>query len=137
MKKRVFGKNFSRSRKAREAMFKALLATFLSYGQIKTTKAKATVVRQLLSKYHKIALKGTLAGRRQILANHFNKRIVADKLMSLPKEIKLEMTNLGPRKGDGTEIVLLKMEIVKKEEVKEEVVKKQVKKDAKNISTKK
>ena len=143
MKKSVFGRNFSRSRKARNAMHKSLLTAFLLAGKIKTTKTKVIVLRELLVKYKKIAAKDTLAARRQISAFLFNRKDLVEKMMAMSKEVKFKETNLGARRGDNSEMVLLEMESpAKKEEKAEPVVekkpvKKTVKKNAKNISTKK
>lgn len=144
MKKGVFGRNFSRSRKARAAMYKSLLTAFLLSGKIKTTNTKVKVLREIITKYQKIAIKDTLAARRQIAAFLFNRRDLVEKMMAMTN-IKLKETNLGARRGDASEMVILEMETpIKKEEPTEatsdKIAKKAVKpakKHAKNISTKK
>lgn len=146
MKKKVFGRQFSRSRKAREAMFKALLGSFLMVGKITTTKAKVSTLKQLLVKYQKIAAKNTLASRRMLLAAMFNKREWVDKLMALPTDAQYKETNLGARRGDGVEEILFEVvnlvedkdkTIKETPKVKPEVkpeVKKGVKKEAKTAA---
>jgi len=161
MKKGVFGRNFSRSRKARNAMHKSLLTAFLLSGKIKTTKTKVVVLREFLTKYQKIAAKDTLAARRQISAFLFNRKDLVEKMMAA-SETKFKETNLGARRGDNSEMVLLEMETPAKKEsivipaeagihtkkgtgspirsgmtTEEKPVKKTVKKHAKNIPTKK
>jgi large subunit ribosomal protein L17 len=99
MRKRVKGKKLSRSRTARDALFRSQLKALLEYGEIKTTKAKAKAVQPWIDSLVVKSKKDTLASRRQVLAKLANKRETTDKLYTYAK---------GTKRGSGyTRIVLL------------------------------
>ncbi len=105
-----------------KATLKSLARNILIYQSIKTTRAKAFVVKPLVEKLIQLSKDNTLAAKRQafkILCDH--------KLVSLLfNEIGLRfkhrtggytrILNLGKRRGDDADMVLFELtEIIKKE----------------------
>ncbi|MBI4157782.1 50S ribosomal protein L17 [Candidatus Woesebacteria bacterium] len=68
MKKKVFGRYFSRSRKAREALFKSLIKAFFLHGKMTTTLAKAKAIQGEIDKIVTLAKKEGLSKEREIAA---------------------------------------------------------------------
>lgn len=143
MRKMVFGRKFSRGKKGREALLRSLVRSIVISNKIVTTKAKAKGIQAQLDKLVTLAKKGTLAGRRQILAYVGNDKKTTDTLVNkiVPSfgERKSGFTriiNLPARVGDGAQMARLEwveaikeIKVEKKEEqpvVKKTAVKKTV-----------
>jgi len=130
MRHRISGKKLSLNSNQRKALFKNLINSLVIYGKIKTTEAKAKVVRRLAEKLIAKGKEQTLHARRIIAAFLQNKRAVnkiVDELAPLFKKRPggyTRIVRLGERKGDGAPKV--KLELVEKpeKEKNEEVVKK-------------
>lgn len=112
MIKKVFGRKLSRSRPAREALFSALAKSMVLSGKMVTTKAKAKAVQRDIEKCVSLAIKGTLDGRRKVLAYFDNAKDVTDvlfqktaKLFGDKKSGFTRIINLPRRKGDNAEMV--------------------------------
>ena len=112
MKKRVFGRKFSRGRKARTALFKSLAREFILRGQITTTQARVKAIKPVIDKLVTLAKQNTLTGKKALFAFlHQNKGIV-DKL---EEEVKSRFGSLSsgftkqvrvaPRSGDSAPLV--------------------------------
>lgn len=138
MKKRIFGRKFSRGKKGRTALLRSLIRALVASGKITTTKARAKAIQGQVDKYLARAKKGGLAWRRKILAEMGNDRqtvaALFEKAASLFAKRKsgfTRITHLARRKGDNAEMVRL--------EWVETIIDKQkrvIKNDVKNISTK-
>lgn len=111
MNKKIFGKKLSRSRPAREALFSALSKSLILNGKIVTTKAKAKAFQNDVEKFVSLAKKGTLEGRRTVLAALDNAKKETDILFQ--KTAKLfegknsgftRIVNLPRRKGDNAQM---------------------------------
>jgi large subunit ribosomal protein L17 len=132
MRKRVKGKKLSRSRTARNALFRSQLRALLEYGEIKTTKAKAKAIQPWVDTLVVKTKKDTLASRRQVLAKLANNRTDADKLYIYAKGTKrnsgfTRIVLLSSRRGDDTPMVkLLWVDELKKETSKKADKKKKV-----------
>jgi large subunit ribosomal protein L17 len=150
MRKKLFGKNFSRSRKARLAMYRSLTRALVLNGKISTTLEKAKVLKVYFEKQLTVAKRGTVAARRKLLANLGNAREVADEIVRLGTlSVYLKVTPLPSRKGDAAKMARVEVtgwvakeekKVEKKEKVKKvEKAKpeKEVKKVEKKTSTKK
>jgi large subunit ribosomal protein L17 len=111
MQKKVFGRKFSRGRKARTAMFRALTRAVILNGKMTTTKAKAKAVQGSLEKFITWAKEGSVAGRRKVLSEMGNDREAVDKLFGpVAKLFKsrsggyTKITYLPRRMGDAAEM---------------------------------
>jgi large subunit ribosomal protein L17 len=126
MKKKVFGKKLSRASSTRKALFRSLLKALITYGSIKTTKAKAKAVVPDAENIITVAKTGNLNSRRRVSAILSDDREVVNKFYSsvLPalKDRKggyTRIVNLPSRKGDGAQMARLEWTEIKKSEVKE------------------
>ena len=142
MRKMVFGRQFSRGKKGRIALFRSLVRAIILNGKIITTKAKAKAIQKDLNKYLKQAKKNTVATRRKVLAEMGNDREAVDALFlkvapafSKRNSGFTKITALPKRKGDAAEIVrfewtekVLEEKKEKKESKKGEKTSKEVKK---------
>lgn len=134
MRKKVFGRHLSRGRKAREALFRALIRALVVNGKITTTKAKAKAIIPLADRLVAAAKKGTIASRRRVLGQLGNDREVADLIFAKVAPAFSKTTSgftriilLPPRHGDSAEMAILEWsqkvemaEPVKKEKGKKE-----------------
>jgi large subunit ribosomal protein L17 len=99
----------------RKAMLRNLVTSFLKYGKIETTEAKAKETRSIAEKMITIAKKGDLNARRQVLAYVTEEAVVQDLFDNIaPKYIDknggyTRMYKLGQRRGDGAEVVILEL----------------------------
>ena len=129
MKKKVYGRQLSRSFTARRALFRALIRAIVMHGSIKTTKAKAKSVQSDIDKLVTLAKAGGINERRRIYARLGNDRKTTDMLMDIVKRSFSSRTSgftrivkLPRRKGDGAEIAKLewtdKVKVVEKKKVK-------------------
>lgn len=114
MKKKVFGRKFSRGTSGRIALFRALVRALVLNGKITTTKARAKAVQGQIDKYVSHAKKGGVSLRRKVLAEMGNDRETVDRLFGkiAPVFAKREsgfskITLLKRRKGDNAEMVML------------------------------
>ena len=115
MRHKVSGRRLSRSKDQRRALRKNLVTQLLKYDRIKTTEAKAKAVRGDAEKLVTLAKRGDLHARR-LAAARVNE---ADALHRLFDELATRyedraggytrILRLGPRQGDGAEIVLLEL----------------------------
>ena len=80
MKKKVFGRYFSRSRKAREALFKSLIKAFFLHGKMTTTLAKAKAIQGEIDKIVTLAKKEGMSKEREIAAKLSADRVQVRKI---------------------------------------------------------
>ena len=131
MRKKVFGKQLSRGRKSREALFRSLTKALIDSGKIVTTKAKAKAIQRDLDKLIILAKKDSISARRKISAWLGNNRKyvkkVSSEIMPLFKDRKSGFTRiilLPPRRGDNAEMARIEWteQIVKdsKKEIKKD-----------------
>ena len=99
----------------RRAMLRNLVTSFLKSGKIETTITRAKETRSLAEKMITLGKRGDLHARRQVLAFVTEEDVVA-KLFSdiAPKYAErnggyTRMYKVGPRKGDGAEVVILEL----------------------------
>ena len=118
----------------RNAMLRGMVIYLIENGSIETTLTRAKEVRAIAEKMVTLGKENTLAARRQALA-YITKEDVVTKLFAVvaPKyaDVKggyTQIYKLGPRRGDGAEMALIrfvgddapKAEEDKKDEKKEE-----------------
>ena len=110
----------SRDTQHRQAFLRNGLRNLITHGQIKTTKARAKMLKRWADKLIHRAQKGTQADRRQ-LHRFFGKRDMVNTLVEriaplFPKRTSgfTRIKPYGIRRGDNTELVIL--ELIKKPE---------------------
>ena len=118
----------------RKAMMRGMVTLLLENGQVETTLTRAKEVRSIAEKMITLGKKNTLASRRQALA-YITKEDVVTKVFSELAPLYAERNGgytqiykLGPRRGDGAEMAIVKLIDYVKPEAKKE--KKAAKKDA-------
>lgn len=99
----------------RKAMLRGMVTYLLENGSIETTLTRAKEVRSIAEKMITLGKKNTLAARRQALS-FITKEDVVKKLFDT---IAIQYTDrnggytqifkLGPRRGDGAEMALLRL----------------------------
>ena len=118
----------------RNAMLRGMVTLLLANGQVETTLTRAKEVRSMAEKMITLGKKNTLASRRAALA-YITKEEVVAKLFAELAPLYAERNGgytqiykLGPRRGDGAEMAIVKLIDYVKPEAKKE--KKAAKKDA-------
>ena len=115
MRHRVKTKKLDRKKEPREMMLRNLASSILIYEKVKTTKAKAKVVRSLAEKMITIAKKGDLTARRKLISTLPQKMAIKKAMEVLGKRYKdrnggySRIIKLGTRQGDGAEIVQIEL----------------------------
>ena len=116
MAHRIAGRKLGRKTGPRKALFKNMIVAVLRYEQIKTTEARAKEVRGQVERVITLAKDGSLAARRQIIAELPDEPLVIDKLMNeiAPKYSDrasgyTRIIKIGPRNGDAAPMVQLEL----------------------------
>lgn len=137
MKKKVFGKQLSRGRKSRRALFRSLIKALVAYGSIETTLSKAKAIEGEIEKLVNTAKDTKVANKRMVYAKLANDRDTSQSIYKIATAMKdrksgfTKMTKLGARKGDSAQMVRLEWS-VKIAEDKKKTVKKATKEDKKD-----
>ena len=120
----------------RNAMLRGMVTLLLENGQVETTLTRAKEVRSMAEKMITLGKKNTLASRRAALA-YITKEDVVTKVFGELAPLYAERNGgytqiykLGPRRGDGAEMAIVKLIDYKKPEAKD--TKKEKKADAKD-----
>ena len=99
----------------RNAMLRGMVTLLLENGQVETTLTRAKEVRSMAEKMITLGKKNTLASRRQALA-YITKEDVVTKVFSELAPLYAERNGgytqiykLGPRRGDGAEMAIVKL----------------------------
>jgi large subunit ribosomal protein L17 len=110
MRHRSNKKILSRKKAPREAMLRSLATSVILYEKVKTTQAKAKVVRPIVERLITHSKSNTLNARRKLTETLYHKKAVAKALEVLgPRYIDRKggytrITKLGKRQGDGAEM---------------------------------
>lgn len=113
MRKQVFGRHFSRSRKAREALFKSLIKTIILHGKIETTYAKAKAIQGDIDEMVGLAKKGGVSAFREISSALSADRKMVAKLVGDATSFKertsgfTRIVRLPARFGDAAQMARL------------------------------
>jgi large subunit ribosomal protein L17 len=136
MRHQIKAKHLNRDSNSRKALFKGLVTSLITSGEIHTTEPKAKVIKGLVDKLIHRAQEGSVNTRR-VLARFFGRRDVVnelvDKVAPAMKDRSSGFTRivrLGKRRGDNT--MLVKMELVNNPHEEVKAVKKADKKDEKS-----
>ena len=123
MRKNVFGKRLRRDKNERTALFKNLISSFVLYGSMKTTEAKAKAIKGSIDKLVTKAKKGEDA--RRLIAPFVNPEAL-EKLLKEAKRFSKRSggytttVKIGKRIADNAAMVVMKW-VDWEEEVKPEV----------------
>ncbi len=118
----------------RKAMMRGMVTLLLENGQVETTLTRAKEVRSMAEKMITLGKKNTLASRRAALA-YITKEDVVTKVFTELAPLYAERNGgytqtfkLGPRRGDGAEMAIVKLiDYVKADEKKAKKEKKEAK----------
>ena len=124
----------------RNAMLRGMVTLLLENGQVETTLTRAKEVRSVAEKMITLGKKNTLASRRAALA-YITKEDVVTKVFSELAPMYADRNGgytqifkLGPRRGDGAEMAIVKLiDYVKPEADKKDSKKKEKKVEAKPL----
>ena len=99
----------------RNAMLRGMVTLLLANGQVETTLARAKEVRSMAEKMITLGKKNTLASRRAALS-YITKEEVVTKVFSELAPLYAERNGgytqiykMGPRRGDGAEMAIVKL----------------------------
>ncbi|MDD3285753.1 MAG: 50S ribosomal protein L17 [Patescibacteria group bacterium] len=115
MRHRNANKILDRKKGPRELMLRNLASSILIYEKVKTTKAKAQAVRPLVERMITAAKAGDLNARRGLIKVLLQKNAVKKSMEVLGQRYQnrpggyTRMTKLGPRPGDGAEMVQIEL----------------------------
>jgi len=107
--------SFSRKDNHRKSLIRNLVTSFILYEEIKTTKPKSKEVKSTFEHLMNIAKKNDLNSKRRILSFVFDKKAALKMFEVLVPRFKkvqsgfIKIYKLGPRKGDASEQVILKL----------------------------
>ena len=108
-------RKLGRTTAQRKAMMRGMVTLLLENGQIETTLTRAKEVRSIAEKMITLGKKNTLASRRAALA-YITKEDVVTKVFSEYASLYAERNGgytqiykLGPRRGDGAEMAIVKL----------------------------
>jgi len=115
MRHRVAGHRLNRSHGHRRALRRNLIKALFRYERIKTTKAKARSIRAEAEKLITKGKRGDLHARRQVAAVLNDPEVTRKVFEELAPRYAnrnggyTRMLKLGPRQGDGAEMVILEL----------------------------
>jgi len=119
MRHRRAGRKLNRSSGQRQALFRNLAVELLDHEVIHTTEAKAKSIRPQTEKLISLAKRGVLGNRihaQRLAMARLNNEVVVKKLFNeiAPRYASrpggyVRITRLGPRKGDGAEMVQIEL----------------------------
>ncbi len=115
MRHRKVGRTLGRKKAPREAMLRNLAASIIIHEKVKTTEAKAKEVRTLVERAITTSKTPTLFSRRKLLKIFYTEHPVNKLLEVLGPRYTTRpggytrMVKIGPRKGDGAEIVQIEL----------------------------
>lgn len=114
MRKRNKGRILSRTKNKRTALLKTLAGSLFLHEKIKTTEAKAKELRSFSEKLITRAKTNTVANQR-ILSQSLNTEAVKKLVKDIAPKYSARqggytrIINLGPRKSDGANMVIIEL----------------------------
>lgn len=99
----------------RKAMLRNLVTSFLKYGKIQTTEARAKELKSISEKMITLGKKGDLHSRRQALEYILDETVVKKLFDEIaPKYADRQggytrILKLGPRRGDAAPLVIIEL----------------------------
>ena len=122
----------------RNAMLRGMVTLLLENGQVETTLTRAKEVRSMAEKMITLGKKNTLASRRAALAYITKEDVVTKVFVELAPLYAernggyTQIFKLGPRRGDGAEMAIVKLIDYVKPSVNDKKEKKEKKADKKD-----
>ena len=122
----------------RKAMMRGMVTLLLANGQVETTLTRAKEVRSMAEKMITLGKKNTLASRRAALAYITKESVVTKVFVELAPLYAernggyTQIFKLGPRRGDGAEMAIIKLIDYVKPSEDNKKAKKEKKADAKD-----
>ena len=127
----------------RKAMMRGMVTLLLENGQVETTLTRAKEVRSIAEKMITLGKKNTLASRRAALAYITKEEVVTKVFVELAPLYAnrnggyTQIFKLGPRRGDGAEMAIVKLiDYVKPEKKADKKEKKEKKVEAPLVDAK-
>ena len=108
-------RKLGRTSAQRKAMLRGMVTLLLENGQIETTLTRAKEVRSIAEKMITLGKKNTLASRRAALAYITDENVVTKVFVELAPLYAernggyTQIYKLGPRRGDGAEMAIVKL----------------------------
>ena len=96
-------------------MLRNLVTSFLKHGKIETTVTRAKETQSLAEKMITLAKRGDLHARRQVLAFVTEETVVTKLFDEIAPQYAernggyTRIYKMGPRRGDGAEVVILEL----------------------------
>jgi large subunit ribosomal protein L17 len=115
MRHRNTVKTLGREKSPRDLMLKNLASSIIIYEKVKTTEAKAKVVKAVVEKAITISKEDTLTNRRKLISLLPQKMAVKKAMEILGKRYKdkkggyTRIIKLGARQGDAAEMVQIEL----------------------------
>lgn len=112
MRKNVFGRQLSRDKNERQALFKNLMSSLVLDEKIKTTEAKAKAIKGEVDKLVTKARKESRLARK-LLGNHLNPKALEKMISDIAPRFTgrnggyTRMVKLGKRFGDDASVVMM------------------------------
>lgn len=135
-------KHFGRKTGPRKALFRGLVNSLVENGRIKTTLAKAKVLRRHVEKAITVGKKQTLHARRLLLSRYPNEKVVSMIMSDIAPRFQdreggyTRILKLGMRPGDRAEMAYIQFVDFNAAEKAAKVVDKKVEAKAKRVATK-
>lgn len=108
-------RKLGRATDQRRAMLRSLVTSFLKHGKMETTDTRAKETRKIAEKMITLAKRGDLHARRQVLAYVLEEEVVQNLFDNIAPKYSdrnggyTRMYKMGPRRGDGAELVILEL----------------------------
>ena len=131
-------RKLGRTSSQRKAMLRGMVTLLLENGQIETTLTRAKEIRSIAEKMITLGKKNTLASRRAALAYITKEEVVTKVFVELAPLYAernggyTQIYKLGPRRGDGAEMAIVKLIDYKKPSADDKKAKKEKKADKKD-----
>ncbi|MCK4778185.1 MAG: 50S ribosomal protein L17 [Actinomycetia bacterium] len=115
MRHRKKGRKIGSNSEHKKAILRNLTKQILIHEKIRTTEAKAKEVRSLVEKIITLSKNGDLNARRRAISLLGDKEVVNKIFSDIPERFKereggyVRILKIGPRKGDGSPIVLISL----------------------------
>lgn len=115
MRHRIKTKKLDRAKAPREMMLRNLASSVIMYERVRTTEAKAKVVRSLVERAITTGKKNNLTARRALLALLPQPKAVKKLMEVLGEKYQdrkggyTRVVKIGPRQGDGARMVQIEL----------------------------
>ena len=109
------GRKLGRTASHKKATMNTLATSLFTHGAIRTTRPKAKELRQVAERLITFAKRGDLHARRMVLRRIRNKVVVSKLFDEIAPSFSdrqggyTRLLNLGPRRGDATEVCLIEL----------------------------